>query len=694
MDEDNLELVLACAEPGLRGQIRDLVTSSQLTVVEVDSPRDAMALLKDTQAKRAILLASEECPTTTSLQATLDIAALTGAVAICATRAVDQRVLSTLQSMGIQQVYALDELSGSRLRAAILVGSLREHRQRELSRLRDRLSLERDILASLAAAGTRAEVFACFLDGLMALGATGVALWNCEPNMVELAQSRGQLRESQWANHLASSADHPAARCARLARAEWQDAGRTPFHFDAGTSSCGYIPLREDRMVTAVLAIVHEQPVGSDEARGIEALCRQVGEVLRRTGAQAELQRERDFYRQLLGIISHDLRNPLNTMALAVSELSARSRRDQVVNLARVSRAVRTATRLTDDLLTFTKVNSSGLDVVLAPSNIFELLLTAVEDARLRATGDRKVVLEVNATQDEGDALVDAGRIEQAVGNLLSNALAYSSPGTSVLVRASADPHALYVDVENQGSRVDVDGMARLFEPQTRMTTVGERGSLGLGLFVVECIMSGHGGAVWVEAADPEGVRFCLQLPRRLHEQASGQHSSAARGSSRQLAISAALAGTALPVELHDMPPQTNLRRMHDIWTAARGRERLPPPQSIERSQILAYLPDMVTTRVSFDPTGAPIFIVTETGPRLDKRLRGTLSGVSFGEHTPRLLCPHYEQYHRCWAEQTAVYNQVRRRDQNGYDFYRLLLPLSRDLGKSVTDILALVEFD
>jgi signal transduction histidine kinase len=125
------------------------------------------------------------------------------------------------------------------------------------------------------------------------------------------------------------------------------------------------------------------------------------------------------------------------------------------------------------------KATSSGWSKVttfvppsLAQADIFQVLEGCASDASMRATGGRQVALELDGN-DDPQVVIDTGRVQQAVSNLLSNALTYSPRESTVVLRGSCDPHAFYIEVENRGSSIAPEDTAKIFEPLTRLGRSG-----------------------------------------------------------------------------------------------------------------------------------------------------------------------------------------------------------------------------
>jgi signal transduction histidine kinase len=228
---------------------------------------------------------------------------------------------------------------------------------------------------------------------------------------------------------------------------------------------------------------------------------------------QQELER---FERQLIGIVSHDLRSPLNVVVLASSTLLRRGDLDERMtgSLRRILSAADRATRLIHDLLDYTEARHlGGIPVHRSPRDLHEVARQVVDDLRLEFP-ERHVELEVSGT---GDGRFDADRMAQLIANLGSNALRYSPDDSVVRISASGQGDELVVRVHNIGEPIDDEQRGKLFAPLQRGRSSSDRSgrNIGLGLFIVEQIARAHGGRVDVRSTAEDGTTFLVTIPRR-----------------------------------------------------------------------------------------------------------------------------------------------------------------------------------
>ncbi|WP_163994439.1 PAS domain-containing protein [Pyxidicoccus caerfyrddinensis] len=236
-------------------------------------------------------------------------------------------------------------------------------------------------------------------------------------------------------------------------------------------------------------------------------------QLLRR---EEELQRRADLEEKLIGIVSHDLRNPLNAIGFSTTLLLRRTDLDEAAKrgIDRIRNASGRADRMIRDLLDFTQARlGGGIPIFRKPADLNELVRTVVEEVRLANPGHRIDV----TTEGSGAGEWDTDRLAQVVTNLLSNALRYGAEDAPVQVRTRAEDGVLELCVHNAGEPIHPEVLPILFQPMKRGTGrehATSRG-LGLGLYIVDRIVHAHEGSVTVKSTAEEGTTFSVLLPRR-----------------------------------------------------------------------------------------------------------------------------------------------------------------------------------
>jgi sigma-B regulation protein RsbU (phosphoserine phosphatase) len=228
---------------------------------------------------------------------------------------------------------------------------------------------------------------------------------------------------------------------------------------------------------------------------------------------QADAKDRALFAEQMIGIVSHDLRNPLSSIQMGAHLLAQSSpSQNQQRILTRIRRSSDRAIRLIGDLLDFTQARvGKGLSVSPEAIDLHAAMAETVEE--LRAVYPARQ-LEHQRVGD-GMCQADINRLEQLVGNLVSNAMAYGSPEHPVTVTSSVAESSFSVAVHNQGTPIPEATQAAIFQPLARGTAVNSAGrSIGLGLFIVSEIAKAHGGTALVTSTVEAGTTFSVVIPR------------------------------------------------------------------------------------------------------------------------------------------------------------------------------------
>lgn len=230
--------------------------------------------------------------------------------------------------------------------------------------------------------------------------------------------------------------------------------------------------------------------------------------------AQLVLEDRALFAEQMIGIVSHDLRNPLSAILGGASLLQrkdlAESKREKLV--ATVLASARSARTLIEDLLDFTVARiGRGLAVSREHLDLHGLVAREVDGFAL-AFPDRTVR---HLSSGEGVSSVDGARLAQLLGNLVGNAMAYGDAARPVTVTSELTPTRVRLSVHNFGVPIAESMLPRMFEPMVRGDPAdASRRSVGLGLYIVRAIATAHGGDVTVASNRDEGTTFSFTCPR------------------------------------------------------------------------------------------------------------------------------------------------------------------------------------
>ncbi|ROM49324.1 PAS domain-containing sensor histidine kinase [Pseudomonas poae] len=227
--------------------------------------------------------------------------------------------------------------------------------------------------------------------------------------------------------------------------------------------------------------------------------------------AYAIVQRRALFAEQMVAIVSHDLKNPLTAIRMASDFLSRgeRTAREQQL-LDHISQSSERAQRMIADLLDFTQARvGQGITIKTAPLDLHGVIHRAVDELRVAFPA---ATLEHRA-EGHGDACLDADRVQQIIGNLVANSVAYGDLQQPITITSRLGDGGSEVAVHNYGAVIPETLLAGLFEPMTRGTDEGsDVRSVGLGLYIVRELARVHGGDVAVNSSAAEGTTFTVKF--------------------------------------------------------------------------------------------------------------------------------------------------------------------------------------
>lgn len=232
--------------------------------------------------------------------------------------------------------------------------------------------------------------------------------------------------------------------------------------------------------------------------------------------AEQNLQRTVRFSEMFVGILGHDLRNPLNAITMAASLLAMRADTDKISKpVSRIAASAGRMDRMIAQLLDFTRLRlGQGFPLHRAEVDLAELCRTIIDE--LEPVQERKIQLEA-----VGDVVGswDRDRLSQLVSNLAANACQHGALGVPIEIRLDGSELAMvHIEVRNGGA-IGAELLPVMFEPLHaaeggRPKSEGSSG-LGLGLFISQQIALAHGGEIRVESTAQLGTRFTIVLPRR-----------------------------------------------------------------------------------------------------------------------------------------------------------------------------------
>ena len=243
-----------------------------------------------------------------------------------------------------------------------------------------------------------------------------------------------------------------------------------------------------------------------------EAIDQAIAESLARYTHDIDETRER-----FLAILGHDLRNPLGAIGTSASFLLdvGGLTPEQKTLVQGIESAGERMARLIADLLELALSRlGDGLPVKRAPFDLATIIRGVV--AEIEASYPRAIIqcrLNGDLTGDWDDA-----RLAQALTNLLGNAVQHGDATAAITVTAEGTGDAVTITVHNQGAVIAPERLRHLFDGMTgHASDRRDRRHLGLGLYIVDKIVEGHGGTIDIQSAADSGTTFIIHLPKAAH---------------------------------------------------------------------------------------------------------------------------------------------------------------------------------
>ncbi len=228
----------------------------------------------------------------------------------------------------------------------------------------------------------------------------------------------------------------------------------------------------------------------------------------------SDIDRSKEMF---LAILGHDLRTPIGAV-ITSSQFMLDTGELAEPHLGLTTRIVSSARRMNQmvgDLLDFTRSQlGAGVPIVRAPMDLGTQVSLAV-DEMTAAYRQCNIALE---TSGDLTGEWDAARVHQVLTNLLGNAVHHGSAKAPIKVSVRGEPADVVLRVQNRGPAIDAADLPGLFSPFKRLKAGGAVGAatanLGLGLYIVDQIVTAHGGRVEVSSSEEAGTAFTVRLPR------------------------------------------------------------------------------------------------------------------------------------------------------------------------------------
>jgi len=349
---------------------------------------------------------------------------------------------------------------------------------------------------------------------------------------LRVIERRTTRRAGSLTPTLSLDADTPLAEAMRRREPVWVEsreefrrqfpAAHERLSSDTEASAFLALPLMHgDELVGGlVLGFRASSAFGATDQAFARLLAQSAGSALARA---CTLERERDgrleaetmarARQEVLGVVAHDLRNPLGVVSSTVQMLAELDlpapERKKLIGAGK--RAVTQMNRLIGDLLDVMRIDTGRLMLEIEDLPVATVLSHAEENVQHLAD-ERNIALTVEQRDPDLRACIDRSRLVQVLGNLLGNAIKFTPPGGNVSLRAWRDGSDAVFEVADDGPGISTADQAHLFDKYWQARATDRRG-VGLGLAISKGIVEAHGGRLWVESEPGIGSRFYFVVP-------------------------------------------------------------------------------------------------------------------------------------------------------------------------------------
>jgi len=280
--------------------------------------------------------------------------------------------------------------------------------------------------------------------------------------------------------------------------------------------------------------------IGVDPGRRFNADLRALGEkyasaaalTLQNVRLYAAAQQANQARDEVLGVVSHDLRNPISAIAMCARVLRHSEPTDATARndlLLTISESTDWMNRLIQDLLDVANIERGQLSLERASESPAVMVEQAIHMFSVEAA-DHGIALESNLETGLPPVWADAARIVQVLGNLLRNAIKFTPNGGRITVGAAQRDAFVTVSVSDTGAGIPAEAQRRVFDRYWHSSEGARRRGTGLGLSIAKGIIEAHGGRISVESAPPSGSTFTFSLPIAVPDAIDGPRDGDGRG--------------------------------------------------------------------------------------------------------------------------------------------------------------------
>jgi len=230
------------------------------------------------------------------------------------------------------------------------------------------------------------------------------------------------------------------------------------------------------------------------------------------------LKEANEFKKDILGILAHDLRNPLNAIQgfSEILGMDGCSGEDIIEYSGYINKAAHQMNTLLAEMLHSASEDATEIEINKSSFDLLSLVKTVIRNQAAQAAGKKQHInFKITGMKFKCEILADKTKIQEVLDNIISNAIKYSDNGGCINININYGENVLTFSVEDSGPGFTPEDLTRLFGKFQRLSarpTAGES-STGLGLYITKKIVEQHGGNIYVKQPDKKGSIFIVELP-------------------------------------------------------------------------------------------------------------------------------------------------------------------------------------
>ena len=425
----------------------------------------------------------------------------------------------------ISQVHQGDNVVYSVVLRDVTVRKRYEQRQQFLAVAGEKLASSfgsSETLTQVARLAVPAIADGCILENRIGNGFLAGAAAHVDPDIEELLDEIGTAgaRIPPKSHPLTEILGKPAPVVLQSnAAARLLNASENPAYMKAvramNPQSALFLPLvARDQLIGALTLFRSKRGFDGDDLGFAEDLARLAALALdnaRLHDAVRASLRARD---EMVGVVSHDLRNPVAAVKMLSRALLSAPRNDGAQahqNIELIAQAAEQMDALIRDLLDVNRLDVGNLAVSTVPVDPSSLLTDSLQTLRPLVEA-KSISLDLQIEVGLPKVMADRERIQQTLSNLVGNAIKFSPEGSKIVVAARRDEDEVTISVLDTGKGISAEHLPRVFDRYWQSSRTDRQGA-GLGLAIAKGIVEAHGGRIWVESRPAEGTTASFTLP-------------------------------------------------------------------------------------------------------------------------------------------------------------------------------------